>query len=236
MGALYTLVCPGAALLLADPVLDWLVYRRRMAREPALRGGELMTASLVRITGAAAPLGGALIALSVILQAALSDLWTARFSLVALKPTFAPVAGLELAGAVLVLLGLVGLYQRQADRIGPLGLAGFLLAFAGTALLVGFTFLLTFVVPELARIAPRVLDTRPSGAMLFGFNLMGWLLAAGYAAFGAVTLRTGILPRGGAVLVMASALINLFPRNVEFWGVLILGLGIAWLGSGLWRS
>lgn len=42
-------------------------------------------------------------------------------------------AGFELLGRVLVMLGLVGLYVRQSEATGLLGLVGFLIVFLGTA-------------------------------------------------------------------------------------------------------
>ena len=62
---------------------------------------------------------------------------------------------------VLLPLGLVGLYARQSEAAGPLGLLGFLVAFAGTGLVAGFLSTDTFVAPELARSAPRFLAEGP---------------------------------------------------------------------------
>jgi hypothetical protein len=58
-------------------------------------------------------------------------------------------------------LGLVGLYARQSEAAGPLGLLGFLAAFAGTGLVAGFLWTDTFVAPELAASAPRFLAEGP---------------------------------------------------------------------------
>jgi len=43
----------------------------------------------------------------------------------------------RLAAFVLLLLALVGLYARQVDQAGTIGVAGFFLAFVGTTLLAG---------------------------------------------------------------------------------------------------
>ena len=51
-------------------------------------------------------------------------------------------------------LGLVGLYARQSETAGLLGLVGFVVAFAGTVLVSGFVWVDTFVAPELATSAP----------------------------------------------------------------------------------
>ena len=61
---------------------------------------------------------------------------------------------LLIALGVLLPLGLVGLYARQSETAGLLGLVGFVVAFAGTVLVSGFVWVDTFVAPELATSAP----------------------------------------------------------------------------------
>src|SRR6476620_2497714 len=58
---------------------------------------------------------------------------------------------------LLVLLGLPGLYAAERRRLGRLGLAGFLTAFAGTYL-IAVTGNFGFLAPVLAKKAPGVLD------------------------------------------------------------------------------
>ncbi len=76
--------------------------------------------------------------------------------------THAFVSALRMIAFVVLLpLGLVGLYARQSEAAGPLGLLGFLAAFAGTGLVAGFLWTDTFVAPELARSAPQLLAEGP---------------------------------------------------------------------------
>ena len=56
---------------------------------------------------------------------------------------------------------------------GALGLAGFLVAFAGTTLLAGDWWFEAFVGPVIAQAAPQILDLPPGG----------WLLAGGISTF-----------------------------------------------------
>ena len=51
------------------------------------------------------------------------------------------------AGALLLPVALVGLYARQAEAAGALGLVGFLAALVGAGLLAGLSWTLAFVVP-----------------------------------------------------------------------------------------
>ena len=67
---------------------------------------------------------------------------------------YALVFLLYLLGAVLLLLGLVGLYASQSEAAGALGLVTFLAAFLATALLVGVLWFELFITPSLATRAP----------------------------------------------------------------------------------
>ncbi len=62
-----------------------------------------------------------------------------------------------------LLPGLVGLYARQSEASGPLGLAAFLVAFAGTALVFGTWWTNAFVAPVLAQENSRLLEKGPTG-------------------------------------------------------------------------
>lgn len=103
--------------------------------------------------------------------------------------TFVAQQMLFLTGAVLLLGGLVGLYARQSEAAGRLGLAGFLVAFLGTALLVGLFFVQAFFVPHLATRFPEVLDAGEQGLLAVGFGLT--FIVFPVAWLGLHHLRTG---------------------------------------------
>ena len=52
------------------------------------------------------------------------------------------------------ILGMAGLYARQAEKSGWLGLAGFVLFSLWFAFILGFSFVETFILPPLATTAP----------------------------------------------------------------------------------
>lgn len=193
-----------------------------------------MSPTLARTSGMAGLLGGVLVALSALLE--FVYVWPGRFSEAAVKSIYVPVVALELAGVGLILLGLAGLYERQADRIGALGFVGFLIAFFGTVLLSGFAYLLTFMVPAIAKSTPAFLEGRPSGTLLFGLLLAFRVLALGYLVFGIASFRAGVLPRGAAALVIVGAILSAFPPDPAFAGVGVIGLGVSWLRYGLWTA
>ena len=130
---------------------------------------------------------------------------------------------INLLAAVLLLGGLVGLYARQAEATGLLGLVGFLVAFLGTALLVGILWSDAFVVPTLAVEAPTLLGGGPPAA--FYPSLVAFAL--GWGIFGIATLRAGHYPRTATILLIIGAVTNLFP--LPFTGV-VFALAVAWMG------
>ena len=70
--------------------------------------------------------------------------------------------GLALFAMYALLLALTGLYLRQANAAGKLGLAGYLIAFLGTLLIAGDWWFESFIAPQIAAVAPEVM----SGAIL----------------------------------------------------------------------
>src|SRR5262249_40063679 len=59
---------------------------------------------------------------------------------------------------IAMLLGLLGIYARQAEKIGALGLIAVLMAFFGWAPYSGLEWSETFIWPVIAHIAPQFMD------------------------------------------------------------------------------
>ncbi len=125
-----------------------------------------------------------------------------------------------LVALLLVLGGLVGLYTRQAQRAGVLGLVGFAAAFSGTVLSVGIAWL-PFPTPSLALAASGM------GAWV---GLM--LTFVGWALFGVATLRAGVFPRTAAIVLLIGAMLS-FSVFQGLPGTLVLDVAIAWMGLAL---
>jgi hypothetical protein len=184
-------------------------------RESSKEDLTMATSNLLRWAGLAALAGGVLIVLAALLGAAIGPDETSG--------TFIFQQVLSLLGAVLILLGLVGLYASQAEAAGPLGLLGFLVAFLGTTLVAGVFWANTFIAPILAAEAPEVFEeTSPVGFPLTFFTTsIGWLL------FGLATLRAGVYPRVAAIALMVGAVVSFLPLPGS---EAVLAVGIAWLG------
>jgi len=108
------------------------------------------------------------------------------------------------------LLGMAGLYARQAVKTGWLGLAGYLLLSLWLTLVMGFSFVEAFILPHLASAVPAFVQSwmgmfnSPAGAFDLGILPMLWTSTApmyigGGLLFGIATFRAGILPRWAAL-------------------------------------
>ncbi len=137
---------------------------------------------------------------------------------------YALVFLLYLLGAVLLLLGLVGLYTSQSEAAGVLGLVGFLAAFLATALLVGVLWFELFITPSLATRAPGLAEAELG---LAGFVLVFLLGVVGWVLFGLATLRARTYPRWAAVLLMVGGVVAFVPIPLAG---LVFSAAIAWLG------
>lgn len=184
---------------------------------------------LVRLGGLSAVVGGILLVIS--------DLWVLLIqgfggdqplSEAATTTSFAITTWLFLLAAVLVLFGLVGLHLRQSEAAGVLGLVGFLIAFLGTALVVGVTWSQVFVFPSLAVEAPEFLDAEQvAGPVDAGFMLSFIVAAVGWALFGVVALVARSYPRWVAIVLIVAALLQFLP----FPGTgLVFGVAVALVG------
>ncbi len=164
---------------------------------------------------------------------------------------WAIITPLKTAMCLLFLLGITGLYARQANKAGWLGLAGYLLLSLSWGLMTAFVFAETFIMPPLATAAPTFVDSflgvaagRASemnlGALPALFALVGILYMLGGLLFGIATFRAGLLPRWAAgLLAVASALTPLaalLPHNLQRLAAVPVGLALAWLGYALWSE
>jgi hypothetical protein len=154
---------------------------------------------------------------------------------------------LHFVGAAFALLGLSGLYLRQITQIGGLGTFGFILSFIGTAMFVGTGMITAFVWPMLAVHAPATVELH--GAMfdapaLIALSLTAVMVIAGYALFGIASLKAGLLPRSGIVVMVVGAILGMLPPHplgALPWAGLVLGgvmygAGLIWLGWFLWTD
>lgn len=147
------------------------------------------------------------------------------------------------------LFGMAGLYARQVEKSGWLGLTGFLLFSAWFVLISGFSFVEAFILPHLATESPAFVEsllgmftgvpaTVDLGVLPTLWNVSGPMYILGPMLFGIATFRARVLPRwAGGLLILAAVLIpvgGMFPHEYQAKIAMIpVGLAVAWLGYAL---
>lgn len=164
---------------------------------------------------------------------------------------WAIVHALASAMCVLCLLGLTGLYAKQVEQAGWLGLAGFLLYGLNWAITAFYTFVEVFILPRLATEAPALAEsflgafTSSAEGAIFAalanlWTVTGLLNILGGLLFGIATFRARILPRWAAgLLTVGSVLLPLgalLPPEHQPKVTVPVGIALAWLGYALWSE
>jgi hypothetical protein len=149
------------------------------------------------------------------------------------------------------LVGMAGLYTRQALKTGWLGLVGYVLVSLWFVLIMGFSFVEAFVLPHVATTTPDFvvawmgMFNGPSGSLDLGVLPTLWTLTAplymlGGLAFGIATFRAAILPRwAGALLALGTMLAPvaaLVPDGTQPKAAIPVGLALVWLGHAVWSE
>jgi hypothetical protein len=192
-------------------------------------------------SGMALMAGGAFLPLATLLHPSLETAGT----IIASEVRLVAAHTLFTASWVLLLFGLPELYAADRERMGRLGLTGFVGAFTCTYLL-AISGYFGFLAPVLARKAPAVLDAisqYPPVVLLNALAAIGFML--GYILFGIAMTRT-TLTRVSGVLVAVGAPSHLLGFGMAqllspaIWPVAVLGAaslgaGLAWPGRRLWR-
>jgi hypothetical protein len=149
------------------------------------------------------------------------------------------------------LFGMAGLYARQVEESGWLGLAGFLLFTVWMTLVCGFSFVEAFILPKLATESPAfvagflgMFSGAPSaidlGILPTLWNISGPMYIFGLLLFGIATFRARVLPRwAGALLALGALLVPvgaLVPPEYQPRIMVPIGLALAWLGYALFSE
>jgi hypothetical protein len=153
-------------------------------------------------------------------------------------PLWAPAQTLHCLAALLTLFGIFGLYTAQYDKMGVLGLVGFVLATIGTTLFFTDGLIALAIYPALAGTAPDLLSASGamnSGAVLVTFIVIAATAMIGYIVFAAAMLRAGVLPRAAALLFLLGGILFNLPPGPAPMIVLEIG-GILWAIGSIWLA
>src|SRR5690349_342884 len=124
---------------------------------------------------------------------------------------WAIIIALKFAMCLLFLVGITGIYIKQAGKAGWLGLAGFALLILSWWLQTGYVFVEGFVLPVLSDTAPGFISSllgmvNPKSPVTVDVGALGPIYAAigicymlGGLIFGIATVRAGVLPRLPAI-------------------------------------
>jgi hypothetical protein len=206
----------------------------------------MSTPTLIRSSGLCLMLGGIGLAAELFLHPPGE---TARY---VLEPIWGLAHWLGAIAWLLILFGLIGFYARQTQRIGRLGLVGFVLAVTGAALTAGTLMMGGAVLqPVMAEGAPELLDLDGPLFAAAGFKVGAGLILVGFIGLlllAIATLRVGILPSIGSwiliglvpVAVVSVPLVLFLAPSLQKIGQPALGMVtgaalLAW-GYGLWRD
>jgi hypothetical protein len=149
------------------------------------------------------------------------------------------------------LFGMAGLYARQVEETGWLGLAGFLLFTAWMTLVCGFSFVEAFIEPPLATVSPAFVEALMGmfsgasngidlGVLPTLWNISGPMYILGPLLFGIATFRARVLPRWAGLLLALNIvwvpLGAIVPPEIQPKIMLPIGLAMAWLGYALFAE
>jgi len=150
------------------------------------------------------------------------------------------------------LFGIAGLYARQVEETGWLGLAGYLLLTIFYAVQMCYAFAEPLILPLLTTVAPTFVESvlgmasgaggpMNLGALATVYSLVSVLYLLGLLLFGIAIFRARILPRWAAGLLafsgpLAIIMVTLLPHQLERLAAIPMGVALAWLGYALWSE
>ena len=158
---------------------------------------------------------------------------------------------MKVALATLSLAGITGMYLRQVEKTGVLGLVGYIVFAVNYLIMLSNEVIGLFVLPSLAPSAPSyvsdVLAAATGGTVTGDIGLFATLSAvAGFAyisgglIFGIALLRARVLARWAAAVLAvgtaASIAIPFLPQVNERLFAIPTGIALVGLGYSLWRD
>jgi hypothetical protein len=169
------------------------------------------------------------------------------FSILVTDKDWGLVNVLGVAGSILGLIGLVGIYIKGIEATQTAGIIGFILAFIGTVLLTATLVWDTIIWPILARYETTLLDFQgpiySNKTFLLFFIISGIIYSLGYLILGIAMAKSGAYPLWGSMMIAVGAplfglgsmfgKLQVYPRTI---GITLMCIGLIWLGNILRTS
>ncbi len=161
---------------------------------------------------------------------------------------WAIITSLKTVMSIFGLLGITGLYARQVEETGWLGLAGYLLLSIFYAVQMCFSFAEPLILPLLTTVAPTFVESALGmasgaggpmnlGALATIYSLLSVVYLLGLLLFGIAMFRAHILSRWAAGLLAFSGplavIMSLLGHPLDRIAAVPMGLALAWLGYSL---
>jgi hypothetical protein len=204
----------------------------------------ITNAKLMRATGLCALLAGVLFLLPQFIHP--------EDNIAEVTTTMWAVAHLvNMAMAILAVIGLTGLYLRQAKETSVLGLIGFVLLAIGFLTIAIGAFAEAVILPQIADVAPGYVSDfiatfvgDPVEGEVGGLGLVNAIASGGYLLggllFGIALYRAGIVARWAALLLsvgaVASLLAGVLPDSMMRTATFPTAIALIGLGYSLWSE
>jgi hypothetical protein len=204
---------------------------------------KITSSSLIRSTGLAAVLAG-------LLFVAIQPLHPEDVLTSVSTDRWAIIHAVTLVMLALFTVGIAGIYARQVEPLGWLGLVGFIVLSLGLLLTAAYGVIEAFVAPLLVESEPDfvqgllgLVEGDETGVDMGAISLL-WSASsvcfiAGCLLFGVANLRAGILSRWASGIFAFGLLLGLpvarllgAPRLAA----VPIGIGLVWLGYSLWSE
>ncbi len=166
--------------------------------------------------------------------------------------TFILITSFKTSISIFGLLGMTGLYARQVEETGWLGLAGYLLLTLYYAVQMCISFIEPTILPLLTTLAPTFVESAlqlsggtgvPTtlGSLPTVYSFVSILYVLGSLLFGIAMFRARILPRGAAALFaisgpLAGTMFTLLPYQLVQLTSIPIGAAMIWLGYALFSE
>ena len=215
--------------------------KNTLTRESKMK---VTTPNLIRAAGLSAVVAGTIFAVIQPIHPpdVLASVTTSAFIIITSFKTVMCVFGL---------FGIAGLYARQVEKTGWLGLTGYLLLTIFYAVQMCFAFTEPLILPLLATESPKfvagflgILSSTPSEVSLGALPVINGLLAVlyllGTLLFGIAMFRARILSRGAAGLLAVSGplaiILTMIGHPINRIAAVPMGIALIWLGYSLWSE